>query len=57
MTWGFTVEDLAEECFPSGCCLQHCANAHTSEMQQTIDEAKGAQSGRKKISVERILAR
>ena len=26
MTWRFTGEDLAEECFPSGCCLQHYAD-------------------------------
>ena len=33
MTWKFTGEDLAEECFPSGCCLQHYANTDTSKMQ------------------------
>ena len=44
MTWIFTGEDLAEECFPSGCCLQHYANTDTSKMQLTIEEAKGAQS-------------
>ena len=37
-------EDLAEESFPSGCCLQHYANTDTSKMQLTIEEAKGAQS-------------
>ena len=51
MTWRFTVVGLAEECFPSGCCLQH-ANTDTSKMQVTIDEAKGAQAAQplKKIS-------
>ena len=49
MTWIFTGEDLAEESFPSGCCLhtpalQHYANTDTSKMQLTVEEAKGAQS-------------
>ena len=35
MTWRFTGEDLAEECFPSGCCLQHYANKDISKMQVT----------------------
>ena len=35
MTWKFTGEDLAEECFPSGCCLQDYADAGTSKMQVT----------------------
>ena len=30
MTWRFTEEDLAEESFPFGCCLQHYANTGTS---------------------------
>ena len=50
MTWRFTGEDLAEECFPCGCCLQHNANTDTIKMQVTIEEAKGAQSWKKKIS-------
>ena len=33
MTWKFTGEDLAEECFPSGCCLQHYTDTGTSKMQ------------------------
>ena len=44
MTWRFTGEDLAEESFPSGCCLQHYANTDTSKMQLTSEEEKGAQS-------------
>ena len=44
MTWGFTEENLAEECFPSGCYLQQYANTDTSKMQITIEEAQGAQS-------------
>ena len=48
MTWRFTGEDLAEESFPSGCCLQHYANTDTSKMQLTIEVAKGAQSWKKK---------
>ena len=44
MTWRFTGEDLAEKCFPSGCCLQHYTNTDTSKMQIIIEEAKGAQS-------------
>ena len=44
MTWRFTREDLPEESFPSGCCLQHYANTDLSKMQFTIEEAKGAQS-------------
>ena len=43
MTKRFTGEDLAEECFPSGCFLQHYANTDTSKMQVTIEEAQGAQ--------------
>ena len=49
MTWKFTGEDLAEECFPSGCCLQHYANTDTSKMQVTSEGAKGAQSWRKNL--------
>ena len=46
MTWRFSGEDSAEECFPLGChCgLQHYANTDTSKMQVTIEEAQGAQS-------------
>ena len=44
MTWVFTGEDLAEECFPSGCCLQHYANTDSTKTQVTIEETKGAQS-------------
>ena len=40
----FPSEDLAEECFQSGCCLQHYANTDTSKMQVTSEGAKGAQS-------------
>ena len=55
MTWRFTGEDLAEESFSSGCCLQHYANSNTSKMQLTIEEAKGAPSLGKKSPVEKIL--
>ena len=44
MTWKFTGEDLAEECFPSGCCLQDYADTGTSKMQVTSEEAKFSQS-------------
>ena len=40
MTWRFTGEDLAEECFPSGCCLQHYANTDTSKVQVTSDSVR-----------------
>ena len=43
MTWRFTGEDLAEESFPSGCCLQHYANTDTRTMKVIIEEAKVAQ--------------
>ena len=56
MTWRFTGEDLAEENFPSGCCLQHYANTDTSKMQLTIEEAKGAQSWEKNLLLREILS-
>ena len=56
MTWRFTGEDLAEESFPSGCCLQHYANTDTSKMQLTIEEAKGAQSWEKNLLLREILS-
>ena len=40
MAWKFTGEDLAEECFPSGCCLKDYADTGTSKMQVTSEEAK-----------------
>ena len=53
ITWRFTGEDLAEECFPSGCCLQHqYANTDTSKMQATIEEANQL-NREKKSPVER----
>ena len=56
MTWTFTEEDLAEECFPSGCCLQHYANTGTSKMQVTSEEAKGAQSWKQNLLLREILS-
>ena len=44
MTRRFTGEDLAEECFPLGCCLQHYADTGTSKKQVTSEEAKVSQS-------------
>ena len=46
-TCRFTGEDSSEECFPAGWCLQHYTNTDTSKMQVTIEEAQGAQSGKK----------
>ena len=56
MTWRFTGEDLAEEPFPSSCCLQHYANTSTSKMQLTSEEAKGAQSWEKNLLLREILS-
>ena len=56
MTWRFTGKDLAEECFPSSCCLQHYADTGTSKMQVTSEEAKGAQSWKQNLLLREILS-
>ena len=56
MTWRFTGEDLAEECFPSGCCLQHYSNTDSSKIQVTFEEAKGAQSYKTNLLLREILS-
>ena len=56
MTWKFTGEDLAEECFPSGCCLQDYADTGTSKMQVTSEEAKFSQSWKQNLLLREILS-
>ena len=58
MTWRFTGEDLAEECFQPSCRLQHWhyANTDTNKMQVTSEEAKEAQSW-EKSPIERNIVR
>ena len=56
MTWKFTGEDLAEECFPSGCCLKDYADTGTSKMQVTSEEAKVSQSGKQSLLLRGILS-
>ena len=40
MAWRFNRADLAEECFPSGCCLQHHADTRCQWQQWLRDSGR-----------------
>ena len=56
MTWRFTGEDLAEECFPSGCCLQHYATQTQARCKSLVRKQKELNL-EKKSPVERNIVR